>query len=62
MVPVELLVKLKGKEESFALLSITIENDWGMALESAIGVDNVDSWRGWSSGDGANFFALCCHW
>jgi hypothetical protein len=62
MVPVELLVKLKGEEEPFALLSVTIKDDRGMTLESAIGIDNADLWRGWSSSDGSNFFTLCCHW
>jgi hypothetical protein len=62
MVPVELLVKLEGKKKSFALLSITIEDDWGMALESTVGVNNVNSRRGWFSRNSSNFFALSCHW
>jgi hypothetical protein len=62
MVSVELLVELKGEKKSFALLSITIEGDWGMALESAVGVNDVNSWRGWSSCNRSNFFTLFCHW
>jgi hypothetical protein len=61
MVPVELLVKLKGEEEPFAFLSIPIEDDWGMTLESTIGINDVNFRRGWSSDDGSNFFALSCH-
>jgi hypothetical protein len=61
MVSVELLVKLKGEEKSFALFSISIKDDRGMALESAVGVNDINSWRGWSSCDSSNFFALFCH-
>jgi hypothetical protein len=30
-------------------------------LESAICINDVNFWRGGSSSDGSNFFALCCH-
>jgi hypothetical protein len=62
MVPIELLVKLKGEEESFALLLIAIKDDRGMALKSAIGINDVDFGRGWFSSNHSNFFALCHHW
>jgi hypothetical protein len=61
MVSVELLVKLKGEEESFAFLPITIEDDWGVALKSTIGINDVN-FGGWSSGNRSNFFTLRCHW
>jgi hypothetical protein len=30
-------------------------------LESAVGINNIDFWRGRSSDSGSNFFALRCH-
>jgi hypothetical protein len=62
MVPVELLVKLKGKEEPFAFLPITIEDDWGVALKSTIGINDINFGRGWSSDNHSNFFTLHRHW